>query len=177
MGLLDGFFHFLRELRCLNQMERVQGKAIQRERVPVVQYLLRYGLKTLFEIERMHALPVLLFSDEALMHVVAFSGRQVRHNVCLRGTAKRQGPRAGRPNYPEILANNWGKLSLRDLEAWFNGTLRALAKTGIYGAKVTEIIDATDLVTTDQYEGWGQVTRIQKVTDERGNVHEIEVTV
>jgi hypothetical protein len=66
-ALLDDFFHFLRELGILGLMERVQGTALQREMVPVVQYLLLYGLKTLFGIERMNALPGLLFSDEALM--------------------------------------------------------------------------------------------------------------
>jgi len=56
-------------------MERIQGKAIQRDMVPVVNDLLRDGLKTLFEIERMHTLPALLFSDEALRRVVSFNGR------------------------------------------------------------------------------------------------------
>jgi hypothetical protein len=176
-ALLDDFFHFLRELGVLDLMERVQGKAIQRAMVPVVQYLLLYGLKTLFGIESMNALPALLFSDEALMRVVGFNAQQVRHGVCQRGAAKRQRPRPAGPICPETLANNMGKLNLRDLEAWFNGTIRALAKAGIYGAKVTGIVDATDLETTAQYEGCGQVTRTRKVTDKRGKVHEIEVTV
>jgi Transposase DDE domain len=176
-ALLDDFCHFLRELGVLDLMERVQGKAIQREMVPVVQYLLLYGLKTLFGMESMNALPALLFSDEALMRVVGFNAQQVRHGVCERGVAKRQRPRTAGPICPETLANNMGKLNLRDLEAWFNGTIRALAKAGIYGTKVTGIVDATDLETTAQYEGCGQVTRTQKVTDKRGKVHEIEVTV
>jgi Transposase DDE domain len=176
-ALLDDFCHFLRELGVLDLMERVQGKAIQREMVPVVQYLLLYGLKTLFGMESMNALPALLFSDEALMRVVGFNAQQVRHGVCERGVAKRQRPRTAGPICPETLANNMGKLNLRDLEAWFNGTIRALAKAGIYGTKVTGIVDATDLETTAQYEGCGQVTRTRKVTDKRGKVHEIEVTV
>jgi hypothetical protein len=43
------------------------GTAIQREMVPYVQYVLLYGLMTLFGTERMNALPALLFSGEALM--------------------------------------------------------------------------------------------------------------
>ena len=46
-ALLDDFFHFLQALGVVDLMERVQGTAIQREMVPAVQYLLRYGLKTL----------------------------------------------------------------------------------------------------------------------------------
>jgi hypothetical protein len=45
------------------------------------------------------------------------------------------------------------------------------------GARVTGIVDATDLETTAQYDGCGQVTRKRKITDKHGNVHEIEVTV
>jgi hypothetical protein len=176
-ALLDDFFHFLQELGVLELMEGVQGTALQREMVPVVQYLLLYGLKTLFGIESMHALPALLFSDEALMQLVGFNAQQVRHGVCQRGAAKRQCPRTAGPICPETLANNLVQLNLRDLEVWFNGTIRALARAGIFGAKVTGIIDATDLETTARYEGCGQVTRKRQVTDKRGHVHEIEVTV
>jgi hypothetical protein len=44
-------------------------------------------------------------------------------------------------------------------------------------AKVTGIVDATDLETTLQYEGCGRVTRKRRMTDKRGKVHAIEVTV
>ena len=44
-------------------------------------------------------------------------------------------------------------------------------------SKVTGIVDATDLETTAQYEGCGQVTRLRQLTDTRGKVREIEVTV
>jgi hypothetical protein len=72
-ALLDDFFHLLQELGVLELMEGVQGATLQREMVPVVQYLLLYGLKTLFGIESMNALPALLFSDEALMQLVGFN--------------------------------------------------------------------------------------------------------
>jgi hypothetical protein len=176
-ALLDDFFHFLRKLGVLGLMEGVQGKALQREMVLVVQYLLLYGLKTLCGIESMNALPALLFSDEALMQLVGFNAQQVRHGVCQRGAAKRQHPRTEGPICPDTLANNIVQLNLWDLAAWFNGTIRALAKAGIFGAKVTGIVDATDLETTAAYEGCGQVTRTRKITDKHGNVREIEVTV
>jgi hypothetical protein len=176
-ALLDDFFQFLRELGVLELMEGVQGTALQREMVPVVQYLMLYGLKTLFGIESMNALPALLFSDAALMQLVGFNAQQVRHGVCQRGAAKRQRPRTEGPICSDTLANNIVQLNLRDLEAWFNGTIQALAKAGIFGAKVTGIVDATDLETTAAYAGCGQVTRRRKITDKHGHVREIEVTV
>jgi Transposase DDE domain len=102
---------------------------------------------------------------------------QVRHGVCQRGAAKRRGPRTTGPVCPEALANNLVKLDLRALERLFNGIIRAVAKAGVFQAKVTGIVDGTDLETAAQYEGCGQVTRKRQMTDKRGRVREIEVTV
>jgi len=145
--------------------------------VPVVQYVLLYSVKTLFGVDSMNALPPLLFSDEALMRLVGFNAQQVRQGVCQRGAATRRGPRTAGPICPDTLAENIVQLNVRDLEALFNSVIRALAQTGVLAPKVTGIVDATDLETTAQYEGCGQVTRKRKVTDKRGKVHEIEVTV
>jgi hypothetical protein len=176
-AVLDNFLYFLQELGVVNWLGDIEDTASQREMVPVVQYVLLYSLKTLFGIESMNALPPLLFSDEALMRLVGFNAQQVRQGVCQRGAAKRQGPRTTGPICPGTLADHIVALNLRDLEAWFNGVIRALAQVGVLAAKVTGIVDATDLETTAQYEGCGQVTRTRKITDKRGKMHEIEVTV
>jgi hypothetical protein len=176
-ALLDDFFHFLQALGVGDWLSEVQGTAVQREMLPFVQYLLLYSLKTLFGIESMNALPALLFSDEALMRLVGFNAHQVRHGVCQRGAAQRQGPRTTGPICPDALADNIVKLNVRDLETLFNGVIRALTKARVLAAKVTGIVDATDLETTAQYEGCGHVTRKRKLTDKRGKVHEVEVTV
>jgi hypothetical protein len=125
----------------------------------------------------MHALPALLFSDAALMRLVGFNAQQVRQGVCQRGAARRQGPRTTGPICPDALADNVVKLNLRDLETSFNRVIRALAQAQVFAAQVTGIVDATDLETTAQYEGCGRVTRQRNITDKRGTVHEIEVTV
>src|SRR5256886_13826892 len=157
-AVLDDFFQFLRTIGVMALLEEVHGAAIQREMVPYVQYVLLDGLKTLFGIDSMNALPALLFSDEALMQLVGFNAQQVRHGVCQRGVAKRLHPRTEGPMCPDTLANNIVKLNLRDLEAWFNGTIRTLAKAGIFGAKVTGIVDATDPETTAAYACRGPAT-------------------
>src|SRR5919198_4191485 len=176
-ALLDDFFSFLQQLGVVDWLSDVRSTTIQREMVSVVQYVLLYSLKTLFGVDSMNALPPLLFSDEALMRLVGFNAQQVRRGVCQRGAATRQGPRTAGPICPDTLAENIVQLNLRDLEALFNGVIRALAKSGMFAAKVTGIVDATDLETTARYEGCGQATRTRKVTDKRGKVHEIEVTV
>jgi hypothetical protein len=176
-ALLDDFLYFLQQLGVVDWLSDVRSTTIQREIVPVVQYVLLYSLKTLFGVDSMNALPPLLFSDEALMRLVGFNAQQVRQGVCQRGAATRQGPRTTGPICPDTLAANVVQLNIRDLEILFNRVICALAKAGVLAAKVTGIVDATDLETTAQYEGCGQATRKRKMTDKRGHVHEIEVTV
>jgi hypothetical protein len=176
-AVLDDFFHFLDQIGVMALLAEVHGTAMQREMVPYVQYVLRYGLKTRFGIDSMNALPALLFSDEALMQLVGFKAQHVRHGVCQRGAATRQGERTPGPISPETLANNIVKLNLRDLECVFNGAIRALAKAGVFSKQVTGIVDGTELETTERYTGCGQVTRKVRLEDKWGSVHEIEVTV
>jgi hypothetical protein len=176
-ALLDDFFHFLQAIGVMELLEEAHGAATQREMVPFVQYVLLYGMKTLFGIESINALPNLLFSDEALMQLVGFNAQQVRQGICQRGASKRQGERAPGPLCPDTLAQNIVKWNLRDLACVFNGAIRALAKAGVFGQQVTGIADGTDLETTEHYTGGGHVTRQVRMEDKRGRVHEIEVTV
>jgi hypothetical protein len=176
-ALLDDFLHFLQAIGVMTLLEEAHGAAIQRAMLPFVQYVRLYGVKTLLGIESMNALPRLLFSDEALMQLVGFNAQQVRQGICPRGATKRQGERLPGPICPDTLAKNIVKWHWRDLEAVFNGAIRALAKAGVFGAKVTGIADGTDLETTAHYTGCGQVTRKVRIEDKRGRVHEIEVTV
>jgi hypothetical protein len=176
-ALLDDFFHFLQAIGVMALLEQVHGAAIHREMVPFVQYLLLYGVKTLCGIKSINALPRLLFSDEALMQLVGFNAQQVRQGVCRRGAAKRQRDRSPGPICPDTLANNMVKCNLRELETLFNGAIRAVAKAGVFGKRVTGIADGTDLETTERYAGCGQATRKRRIEDKWGKVHEIEVTV
>jgi hypothetical protein len=176
-ALLDEFFHFLRELGVMTLLEEMRGIAMHRVLVPFVQYLLLYGLKALLGIKSMNALPAMLFSEEAFMRLVGFNAPQVREGVCQRGRTKRQSQRSPGPICPDTLAKNMVKSNLRDLDALFNGVIRALAKAGVFGKRVTGIADGTDVETTERYEGCGQVTRLRHLADKQGKVHQIEVTV
>jgi hypothetical protein len=176
-AVLDDFFHFLEQVGVMALLAEAHGAGIQRQMLPFSQYVLLYSLKTLFGIESINALPALLFSDEALMQLVGFNARQVRHGVCQRGAAKRQGERHPGPICPDTLAKNLVKWDLRQLEAVFNGSMRAVAQAGVFGKQVTGIADGTDLETTAHYRGCGQATRKVRLADKHEQLHEIEVTV
>jgi hypothetical protein len=53
------------------------------------------------------------------------------------------------------LAKNIVQWNLRDREAVFNGSIRALARAAALGAKVTGMADGTDLETTARDRGDG----------------------
>jgi hypothetical protein len=125
----------------------------------------------------MPALPALRFKDAALMRLVGCNAQPVRHGVGPRGAAPRQGPRTTGPIGPEPLADHLVHLTWRDLEAVFHGVIRALAQAAVLAAKRTGLGEATELDTPAHDEGWGQVTRQRQITDTRGQVHELEVTV
>ncbi len=111
------------------------------------------------------------------MPLAGFKARQVRHGVRPREVATWQDERQAGPIGPDMLARNIVKWHERDLEGMCNGSIRALAKAGVFGAKVTGMMDGTDLETTERYSGCGQVTRPVRIEDTRGHVHAIEVTV
>jgi hypothetical protein len=124
---------------------------------------LLYGLKTLFGIESINALPNLLFSDEALTQLVGFNTQRARHGVCQRGASKPQGERSSGQLCADTLAKNIVKWNLRALDLVFNGAIRALAKAGVCGKQVTGIADGTPLETTEGYLGCGQVTSTVRI--------------
>jgi hypothetical protein len=72
--------------------------------VPFVQSSLRDSLKTLFGMPSMNALAALVLCDEALMRLAGYKAHQLRHGVCQRGAAPRQGPRTRGPLCPDALA-------------------------------------------------------------------------
>jgi hypothetical protein len=176
-AVLDDFCPRLRQLGVRDLMDGVQGKALQRAMVPGVQDLVRDGVNTRFGIERRHALPAWLCRDEALLPWVGCNAPQGRPGVGPRGAATRQPPRTAGPLCPETLADHSVPRQLRHLAAWFNGTRRALAPAGLFGATVTGLVEATALATTAADEGWGHVPRTRQMTDKHGHGRASEVTV
>jgi hypothetical protein len=77
-ALLNDFFHVLQAIGVMVWLEEAHGTAIHRQRVPFVQYVRLDGVKTLAGMERINALPSLLFTDAALMQLVGFKAQQIR---------------------------------------------------------------------------------------------------
>ncbi len=155
VGLLDGFFEFLKQVGILSLIEEIEVPAIQRVLIPVVQFVLLYMLAILFGIASMNALPALLFSNMAAMKVVGFNAHQIANGLTRRGDALRKDKPKQGPLSPQCLAQNICKIPLSALEKFFNEVIRRLAAFGTFASQVTAAIDATFLETTENYEGCG----------------------
>src|SRR5512132_3328889 len=176
-AMLDDFVHCWQAVGVMARLEQVHGAALQRAMVPFVQEVLLNGVKTLGGIERMNALPNVLFSDAAVMPWVGFHAPQVRQGICQRGSTTRQGERAPGPMYPATLAQNIVKGNWQALEVVLQGRIRAWATAGVVGAQVTGMAAGSDRATTASDTGGGQVTRHVRIEDKQGQVHAIAVTV
>lgn len=105
-ALLDDCLHCLQAIGVMSLLEEAHGAAIHRAMVPFVQDVLLDGVKPLLGSERITALPSLLCSDEALMHLGGCNAHQVRQGLGQRGATTRQGERAPGPMCPDTLAKH-----------------------------------------------------------------------
>ena len=89
-AILDELVHLLDELGGLPRCQVLPGDERQRERVDFFQYVMLYGMKTLWGMESMNALPSLLCSDVAAMRLAGFNAVQIRDGRCQRSHEKQQ---------------------------------------------------------------------------------------
>ena len=76
-GLLDGFFAFLKESGVMAVWQGFRIDGVQRIFIPTIYFVLLYGTRVLFGIESSNALPVLLFSNVAVMTLLGFNALAV----------------------------------------------------------------------------------------------------
>ncbi len=172
-GLLDGFFAFLKESEVMAVWQSYQIDAIQRLFIPTLYFVLLYGTRLLFGIESSNALPVLLFSNVAVMTLLGFNGMMVSNGLTKRGQSQRTGAREYVLMDPQTLAETICKSSVAELERLFNGTIACLAAFGLFMTEVMVAVDGTKIVTGAEYVGCGCL----KTTESKRNEQGIQVKV
>jgi hypothetical protein len=172
-GLLDEFFAFLAESQVMSFWKTYEISAIQRIFLPTVYFLLLYGSRVLFGINSMNALPVLLFSNVAVMTLIGFNGRSVQEGMTKRGEQQRTNERPYVLMDPQTLAETICKSSIQELETLFNDTIHCLASFGIFMAELMVAIDGSQIVTTEHFSGRGCL----KVTEWKTNRKGVKVEV
>lgn len=167
-GLLDEFFAFLNESQVMNFWKQYEIRAVQRVFIPTIYFLLLYGSRVLFGIESMNALPVLLFSNVAVMTLIGFNARLVQEGLSQRGASQRSAKRPYVLMDAQTLAETMCKSSLAELEKLFNGTIHCLAQYGLFLAEMMVAIDGTRIVTTAHFSGCGCQQVSEWKTDRKG---------
>lgn len=168
-GFLDKFFVFLFSIGFFTSLE-IEGKGFERVMIPLAQLFMTYELKILLGINSVDKMTKHLFRDTALLMLIGFTARQIEEGFCNRDKGKREGPMI-----PDTVGDALSKLP--EDEAYFilNSAISILAKKGFVKGN-TFILDASDLVTTEKYEGAGRRTKKEKKRDKKGNEFEVEVT-
>ena len=173
-GLLDEFYHFLQVIGVLCLIEGMQLAGVQRVLIPVVQFVLLYMLKALFGIDSMNALPQLLFSNVALMSLIGFNAYQVANGFTRRGDDRRRNKSKQGPLTPQCLAQNICKLTVEQMEGFFNGVVRLIVAMGFLRGNLTVALDGSRLPTTKKYEGRGCL-KVEKEVKEKGTGNMVKV--
>jgi hypothetical protein len=168
-GFLDRFFIFLFSIGFFSSLE-VEGSGFERIMVPLAKLFMTYEMKILLGIQSVNKISGYLFRDTALLMMIGFTAKQIQEGFCNRDRGKRQGP-----VIPQTLAEALGRLSTKEADYILNKAIEILCKRGFIRAG-TFIIDSTDLLTTEKYEGAGRRTVMEQKRDKDGKLVEIPKT-
>jgi hypothetical protein len=168
VGLLDGFFVFLKESQVMTHWLSFALEAVQRVFLPAIYFVLLYGTRVLFGIESTNALPALLFSNVAVMTLIGFNARQVAQGLTQRGAQLRTEASDYALMDPQTLASTICKASAHELEHLFNGTIHCLAAFGVLMAEAMVAVDGTQVATTKLFQGCGCLRVTKRKRDAQG---------
>jgi hypothetical protein len=176
VGLLDEFWHFLKQVGIFPLLEAIRIPAIERVLIPVVTFILLYFLRVLLSIESMNALPPLLFTNTAAMTLLGFNAYQIANGFTKRGDALRKNKKKQGPLTAQCLAQNICKLLPEQMEALLNGVVHKLAAFGMFAKEVSVVVDGSRLETTEKFEGRGCL-RLECRVKEKGTGRLVTIEV
>ncbi|HBK59715.1 MAG TPA: hypothetical protein DDZ84_02835, partial [Firmicutes bacterium] len=178
-GALDPVFVFMKDIGFIDVLQSFNILDYRRMMLPLAYFLLTYIAKILLGVPSMNALPELLFANSALMETLGFNGLILSEGLCKRGRHRRApGKKPPRPFSPQTVANVLGRFTREESETLLNRLISLMAEKSLLDSELAVIIDATDLVVSDDFkdlDACGTRTRIKKVVGKSGRVTEIEV--
>lgn len=168
-GFLDRFFIFLFSIGFFSSLE-VEGSGFERIMIPLAKLFMTYEMKILLGIQSVNKITGYLFRDTALLMMIGFTAKQIQEGFCDRDRGKREGPMNS-----QTLAEALGRLSAKEADYVLDKSIKTLCKRRFIRGG-TFVIDSTDLLTTEKYEGAGRRTVIEQKRDKDGNLVEIAKT-
>ena len=187
-GLFDEFFCFLRELGIMKVLEQLAPRRHRKRQspVPFSAVMLIYLMRIIAGLNFFYHIGPVLLQSQSLMHLVGFNGREVKKGVNRRSLDKssadwedKNNTEIRGPVCPEFIASFIVAIAGKTLERVFNKIISILAAHSFFPRKIKVLLDASDLESTEQCEGRGQVTKEKapELRRRRGRIKKIRVTV
>ena len=136
--------------------------------LPVLVFVLLYGVRVLCGINSTNALSSLLFSNVPVMLVIGFTVEQVTVGLTRRGASQRTAASEYALLDPQTLANTISKASAAALMTLFNGSIHCLAAFGLFMAEVMVAVDGTRIITTPTFADCGCLKVEEHRRDRKG---------
>ena len=181
-AFFDELFNYLREVGVLALLTELDPGKRKHETIPFLTFVFLLIMRCVSGVQSMLEMHDMLLTDEALMALVGFNAIQVHQGNNARGSSRRRHPTAVRGALCyETVADNIVKIGQAALCAMFNGSIRRLARRGVFPKKVDAVLDTTDNEATPKYktDGGGPVPSVtrDKRPDVRANGHATKVKV
>lgn len=164
VGVVDEFFALMDEVGIMDRLE-VEG-IYQRKMVPLVLLVTTYCAKVTMGLSSQNQLSTHLFRDAGLLRRIGFTARQIEEGFCQRGKGLM------RPIHKNTVADALERLTEEESQRIFDGSVRGLVKAKLVEDTIFSM-DGTELHTTENYPGAGEVSSSREVKDKWGRVSTI----
>jgi len=168
-GLFDEFFCFLDQFGFKDLFMGLDPKSKKREsKVPFMAVIFIYLMRIVAGLKFFWHIDSVILHSQPLMRLVGFNGRAVREGTCNRG--KKKSPSDCEPNdqqptkirgpvCPEFIASSIAVIAASALEKLLNGVIAILAANNFFPKKVSAVLDASEIQSTEQCQGCGKVKK------------------
>ncbi len=168
-GLFDEFFCFLDQFGFKDLFMGLDPKSKKREsKVPFMAVIFIYLMRIVAGLKFFWHIDAVILHSQPLMRLVGFNGRAVREGTCNRGKKKspsdceqndQQPTKIRGPVCPEFIVFSITAIVASALEKLLNGAIAILAANNFSPKKVSAVLDASEIQSTEQCQGCGKVKK------------------
>lgn len=159
VGVVDEFFALMDQVGILNRL-KVEG-LYQRRLIPMILLVVTYCARIIMGLSSQNQIPTHLFRDAGLLRLIGYTAKQIDEGFCRRGKGRTH------PIHKNTVADALERLTETESHEIFSGSVIDLINAKLVEDTVFSI-DGTELHTTENYPGAGQVTSTREVKDKWG---------
>lgn len=169
-GLFDEFFYFLDRFGFTTLFTKLEPKAKKRNSpVPFMRIIFVYMMRIVAGLQFFWHMDPVILSSQSLMRLVGFNGREIKEGTCDRGKKKPIGeekepvPIRG-PVSCDFIRDTLVSIVASTLEKMFNRGISIFAQHKFFPKTVHALLDASQIESTEQCKGCGNVTKDKPLT-------------